>query len=110
MRTIKTFREQQREKLVRAATDEIYGSIQVASTGNYWINPEYNIFCEKGYVVHCGIIKATYYELSLEQYDSDEECLDCQVDYQDTPGLAQEELEQAIKTIIERNEHLWIED
>ena len=105
----KTFKQQEREKLIRAATDEIFSSISHADTGNYWINNRWNLFCEKGYVSSGEKIRAKYYCISLEEYDSGEKCIDCQRDLQETVNMTKKELELAVRALVERNEHLWIE-
>lgn len=105
----KTFKEQEREKLIEAATNEIFGSISYTDTGNYWINNRWNLFCEKGYVSSGGEIRAKYYCISLEEYDGAEKCIDCQRDLQETTNMTEKELEFAVRAIVERSEHLWLE-
>ncbi len=100
----KSFKEQEHEKLVRAIVDEIYGSVSEASTGNYWINERWNIFCEKGCCLSGGEVVERYYAVSLEQYDCKGDLIDCQADYQDTKDMKKSELEKAIRQIVDRNE------
>lgn len=100
----KSFKEQEHKKLIRAIVDEICGSVSEASTGNYWINERWNIFCEKGCCLSGGEVIERYYEISLEQYDGKGELIDCQVDYQDTKDMTEKELEKAVRQILERND------
>ena len=94
------------EQLIRAATDEIWGSISCAETGNYWIKPNWNLFCQKGLDVNMGEVVGTYCIVKLEEYDETEECLFEEWDFQDTESLSAEEVEIAIRAIIGRNQFL----
>lgn len=110
MKISKSYKVQKINQLVRAATDEIYGSVLDFATGNYWINERWNIFCEKGYSMSGGEVIETYYAVSLEKYDDKGDCIDCQVDYQDTKDMAGNKLEEAIRKIVERNVHRWTDN
>lgn len=85
-------------KNCRAATDEIFGSLEVCSTGNYWFNNQYNLFVTKENEKE----SEQYFLLKLEKYD-DEDCVDFEFDTEDTVSKSEAQLLFAIGNIIDRN-------
>lgn len=88
-------------KHCRAATDEIFGSLEVAETGNYWFNNQYNLFVTK----ETEKEREQYFLLKLEKYDG-EDCVDFEFDTEDTATDSEAQLQFAIGNIIERNLYL----
>lgn len=88
-------------KIVNAATDEIYGSLEVCPTGNYWFSVHWNLFVTKEKEPDCD----EYYLLKLEKYD-DEDCIDFEYDSEDTASCSEQELRKAIEKIVGRNAFL----
>ena len=88
-------------KHCRAATDEIFGSLEVAETGNYWFNNQYNLFVTK----ETEKDREQYFMLKLEKYDG-EDCVDFEFDTEDTVSGSEAQLLFAIGNIIERNSFL----
>lgn len=88
-------------KHCRAATDEIFGSLEVAETGNYWFNNQYNLFVTK----ETEKEREQYFLLKLEKYDG-EDCVDFEFDTEDTVSNSEAQLLFAIGNIIERNSFL----
>lgn len=91
------------EQIIRAAVDEVEGSVSytlsqnhACGVGNYWIDMRYNIFCETCQDAHD---ESMYYLLKLERYE-DEECVDTEVCTTDTQTLDKEELEKALRRLI----------
>ena len=89
------------EKTVTQATDEIYGSVEVAATGNFWFGEHWNLFCEKEQ--YAG---NRYFILKLERYGDSEECQDFEFDTEETNTDTEEELRAAVERIIKRNKFL----
>ena len=89
------------EKVVNQATDEIYGSIEVAATGNFWFGEHWNLFCEKEQ--YAG---NRYFVLKIERYGDSDECQDFEFDTEDTITDTEEELRAAVERIIKRNKFL----
>ena len=89
------------EKTVTQATDEIYGSLEVAATGNFWFGEHWNLFCEKEQYAgnRCFV-------LWLERYGDNDECQDFEFDVEDTKTDTEEELRAAVERIIKRNKFL----
>lgn len=97
------------EKLIQAALDEIYASIEVTyrqnhccGVGNYWLGPKHNIFCETYQDMPDTI---PYYVIKLEEYDG-EECTDTEVVITDTESLSKEELEKGIRRLVYQAIHI----
>ena len=88
-------------KHCRAATDEIFGSLEVAETGNYWFNNQYNLFVTK----ETEKDREQYFMLKLEKYNG-EDCVDFEFDTEDTSSNSEAQLLFAIGNIIERNSFL----
>lgn len=88
-------------KVVNQATDEIYGSVEVAATGNFWFGEHWNLFCEKGQ--YAG---NRYFLLKLERYGDSEECQDFEFDTEETLTDTEVELRAAVERIIKRNKFL----
>ena len=89
------------KKTVNQATDEIYGSVEEAATGNYWFSEYWNLFCEKEQ--YAG---NRYFVLKLERYGDSEECQDFEFDTDETITDTEDELRSAIERIIKRNKFL----
>lgn len=89
------------EKVVNQATDEIYGSVEVAATGNFWFGEHWNLFCEKEQ--YAG---NRYFVLKLERYGDSDECQDFEFDTEETITYTEEELRAAVERIIKRNKFL----
>lgn len=83
-------------KNCRAATDEIFGSLEVCPTGNYWFNNQYNLFVTK----ETEKDREQYFLLKLEKYDG-EDCVDFEFDTEDTSSDSEAQLLFAIGNIIE---------
>lgn len=86
------------EKVVNQATDEIFGSVSEAASGNYWLNEYWNLFCEKEQL--CG---STYFVVKLERYGDSEECQDFEFDTEETNIDTEVELRLAVENILRRN-------
>ena len=86
------------ENAVNGATDEIFGSISVAATGNFWFSEYWNLFCYKEQL--CG---SRYFVVNLERYGNSEECQDFEFDTEETNTDTEVELRIAIEQIIRRN-------
>ena len=86
------------DKVVNAAADEIFGSVSMAATGNYWFGEHWNLFCEKEQL--CG---STYFVVKLERYGDSEECQDFEFDTEETNIDTEVELRLAIENILRRN-------
>ena len=89
-------------KIVTAATDEIWGSLEQGPTGNYWIDRTHNIYCEK---------EEEFNILYLEEYFSNGELLDDDIDDTTTEAResdphSQEALRAAVNDIIVRNANI----
>lgn len=89
------------EKTVTQATDEIYGSVEVASTGNFWFGKHWNLFCEREQ--YAG---NSCFVLWLERYVNSDVCRDYEYDVEDTITDTEEELRAAVERIIKRNKFL----
>jgi len=100
------------EKLIIAATDEIFETIEETfngnyGVGNYWINKNYNIFTETGVDLDDNNeIERRYYILKLEQYDNDEEILDVEYDYEESENMGYDSLYKAVEMLINNNKEI----
>ena len=91
-----------RTKLVGALVDAIRIELEPIANGeletaNYWINKNYNVFAfheDNG-------DGDEWISVKLEQYDDNEECINCELHYSDTDDMSLAGLETAIKTIVE---------
>lgn len=106
---MKGYEQQEQDKLIREVADMICRSVLRGDMGNYWVNKQYNIFCEKGYILTARGIEAAYYCISLEVYDKKGHIIDCQYDYEQTKSMEEHELRAAIRKIVERNSSAWTE-
>lgn len=91
------------EKQIRAAVDEIEASISytmaqnhMCGVGNYWLNQQYNLFCE---TCRDQSEEQPYYLLKLERYEG-EECVNTEFGITDTDSIDREELERAIRRLL----------
>ena len=91
------------EKQIRAAVDEIEASIaytmaqnHMCGVGNYWLNQQYNLFCE---TCRDQPEEQPYYLLKLERYEG-EECVNTEFGITDTDSIDREELEKAIRRLL----------
>ena len=55
---MKSYEQQEQDKLIREVADMICRSVLRGDKGNYWVNKQYNIFCEKGYILTARGIEA----------------------------------------------------
>lgn len=86
----------------RVVTEEIFSSLEVAPTGNYWFGRKWNLFVTKE--KEHG--RDEYFMLKLENYGNDGECFDFEYDTEDTSSNSKIELFAAIGNILDRNTFL----
>ena len=80
---MKSYEQQEQDKLIREVADMICRSVLRGDMGNYCI--------------------------SLEVYDKKGHIIDCQYDYEQTKSMEEHELRAAIRKIVERNSSAWTE-
>ena len=86
------------DKLINAIMAELE---QIANgeseTGNYWINEHYNVFAfheDNG-------DGDEWISVKLEQYNDNEDCINCELCFSDTDDMSVAGLETAIKVFVE---------
>ena len=68
----------------------------MCGVGNYWLNQQYNLFCE---TCRDQSEEQPYYLLKLERYEG-EECVNTEFGITDTDSIDREELEKAIRRLL----------
>lgn len=100
------------EKIVNNCTDEIISTINWSienfkrnhHISNYWINNNFNVFAETGVNLDTNNeIERQYIILKLEQYDNKDNCINIELDYQESIDMQIENISDAVNKLLNRN-------